>query len=151
MAHPVNWFQIGGPNGQQLQAFYESVFGWKMKGAPGPGDMQMVEPDKGGIPGGIMTTQNAQPSVAVYVGVGVLVFEEPEHAAARFGSAERGPAVRRRGAAASAAGRERVARRRRARSGSVGRPLGALGRARRMGSPRGAARRRRDRGGDPAF
>ncbi len=70
MAHPVNWFQIGGPNGKLLQSFYKSVFGWKMQGAPGPGDMQMVEKEGDGIPGGVVTSMNGQPSVAVYVGVG---------------------------------------------------------------------------------
>ncbi len=70
MAHPVNWFQIGGPSGGELQSFYKSVFGWKMRSAPGPGEMMMVSPEKGGIPGGVMTSTTGEKSVAVYVGVG---------------------------------------------------------------------------------
>ncbi|HEY8077262.1 MAG TPA: hypothetical protein VIF62_24215 [Labilithrix sp.] len=70
MAHPVNWFQIGGPNGKLLHSFYKNVFGWKMDPAPGPGDMMMAKKEGDGIPGGIVTSMNGQPSVAVYVGVG---------------------------------------------------------------------------------
>ena len=70
MTHPVNWFQIQGPNGHALQAFYKSVFGWKMEAMPGSGDMLMVPPAKDGIPGGVGTSMNHQSSVAVYVGVG---------------------------------------------------------------------------------
>lgn len=69
MSHPVNWFQIGGPNGKDLQRFYKTVFGWKMQPNPGPTDMMMVAPEKGGVPGGIGTSQNHMPSVAVYVSV----------------------------------------------------------------------------------
>ena len=72
MSHPVNWFQIGGPNGKELHSFYRNVFGWKMKGAPGPGDMQMIDKEGDGISGGVGTSMNGQPSVAVYVGVGSI-------------------------------------------------------------------------------
>jgi hypothetical protein len=71
MAHPVNWFQIQGPDGRTLQAFYKGVFGWPMSEMPGSGDMAMVPaqpPD--GIPGGVGTSQNKQPSVTVYITVG---------------------------------------------------------------------------------
>lgn len=70
MSHAVNWFSIQGPNGHALQQFYKQVFGWPMKPMPGPGETMMVEPAKGGIPGGIGTSMNHQPSVAVYVSVG---------------------------------------------------------------------------------
>lgn len=70
MSHPVNWFQIGGPNGHALQEFYKTVFGWKMQPNPGSTDMMMVAPEKGGVPGGVGTSQNHLPSVAVYVSVG---------------------------------------------------------------------------------
>jgi predicted enzyme related to lactoylglutathione lyase len=52
-----------------------------MKGAPGPGDMMMVEREGDGISGGVLTTQHGQPSVAVYVGVGDID--------AQFGKIER--------------------------------------------------------------
>jgi predicted enzyme related to lactoylglutathione lyase len=70
MSHAVNWFSIQGPNGHALQDFYKQVFGWSMKAMPGAGDMVMVDPPKGGIPGGISTSMNHQPSVSVYVSVG---------------------------------------------------------------------------------
>jgi uncharacterized protein len=70
MTHAVNWFAITGPNGKTLQSFYAKLFDWKMESLPGSGDMQMVPPAKDGIAGGIGTSQNKQPSVAVYVSVG---------------------------------------------------------------------------------
>ena len=70
MSHAVNWFSIQGPNGHALQQFYKQVFGWAMKPMPGPGDMMMVPPEKDGIPGGVGTSMNHQPAVAVYVSVG---------------------------------------------------------------------------------
>ncbi len=70
MSHAVSWFSIQGPNGHALQQFYKQVFGWGMKPQTGGGDMMMVAPEKGGIPGGVGTSTNHQPSVAVYVNVG---------------------------------------------------------------------------------
>jgi uncharacterized protein len=70
MTHPVNWFAITGPNGKTLQSFYSKVFDWALKPLDGGGDMQMVAPVQDGIAGGIGTSQNKQPSVAVYVSVG---------------------------------------------------------------------------------
>ncbi|HSO36375.1 MAG TPA: VOC family protein [Labilithrix sp.] len=70
MSHAVNWFQIQGPNGHALQQFYKKVFGWKMKALPGSDDSMMVASEPGGIAGGVGTSQNHQPSVAVYVSVG---------------------------------------------------------------------------------
>lgn len=70
MPHPVNWFQIQGPDARALQAFYARVFEWKMTPLPGPGEMKMVPPAPQGIPGGIGESMNKQPSVAVYVSVG---------------------------------------------------------------------------------
>jgi uncharacterized protein len=68
MAHPVNFFQISAADGGPLQAFYQKVFTWKMSAAPG-GPMMMVEPEKGGIAGGVGSSQNGASSVAIYVGV----------------------------------------------------------------------------------
>jgi len=71
MSHPVNWFNIAGSNGAALQSFYKKVFGWKMQSMPGAdGGMQMVEAEKGGIPGGVGPTMDgSNKSVAVYVEV----------------------------------------------------------------------------------
>lgn len=68
--HPVNWFQISGPNGKELQKFYQRIFSWKMSPLPGSGDMQMVAPEKDGIAGGVGTSMNGQASVALYITVG---------------------------------------------------------------------------------
>ena len=70
MSHPVNWFQIQGPNAHALQTFYKQVFGWKMESMPGGGDSMMVAPEPGGIPGGLVTSHTHQPNVTVYIGVG---------------------------------------------------------------------------------
>src|SRR5216683_5558438 len=69
MANPVNFFQISAADGKPLQTFYKKVFAWKMTSAPGTGDMSMVAPEKGGIPGGVGSSQNGSSSVAVYVSV----------------------------------------------------------------------------------
>lgn len=70
MSHAVNWFQIQGPNGHALQQFYKQVFGWKMKPQPGGGDAKMVAAEPGGMAGGVGTSHNHQPGVAVYISVG---------------------------------------------------------------------------------
>ena len=68
MGHPVNWFQIQGPDGNALQRFYGEVFQWRMSPAP-DGTMMMVEPDEGGIAGGIGTAVDGRANIAVYIGV----------------------------------------------------------------------------------
>jgi len=70
MSHAVNWFQIQGPNGHALQQFYKQVFGWKMKPQPGAGDAKLVAAEPGGMAGGVGTSHNHRPGVAVYISVG---------------------------------------------------------------------------------
>lgn len=71
MSHAINWFQISGPNGHALQKFYTQAFGWALQNIPGDnGDLKMVPAGKDGIAGGIGTSHNKQPSVAVYISVG---------------------------------------------------------------------------------
>jgi predicted enzyme related to lactoylglutathione lyase len=68
MSNPVNWFQIAGKSAEPLVDFYGEVFEWKMK--PGPGGMQFVQPEAGGIPGGIGPTMDGSAAhVTFYVGV----------------------------------------------------------------------------------
>lgn len=70
MAHAVNWFQIQGPDGHILHTFYKNVFHWEMSPLEGNGDAMMVPPQApDGIAGGIGTSMNKKPSVAVYVSV----------------------------------------------------------------------------------
>jgi len=71
MSHAINWFQISGPNGHALQKFYTQAFGWALQNIPGDnGDLRMVPAGKDGIAGGIGTSHNKQPNVAVYISVG---------------------------------------------------------------------------------
>ena len=56
---------IGGfKDGKQLQTFYKKVFAWKM--SPAPGGLMMVAPEKGGIAGGVGTSQSGASSVALW-------------------------------------------------------------------------------------
>ncbi len=68
MAHPVTWFQIQGPDGPALERFYAAAFGWRMTPSP-DGRMAFVSKEKGGIDGGIGTSQSGDRSVSVYVSV----------------------------------------------------------------------------------
>src|SRR5258706_8242602 len=65
MSHPITFFQIVGRDGKALQKFYKKVFDWKLSAAP-EGPMMMVAREKGGIAGGVGTSQSGSPSVAVY-------------------------------------------------------------------------------------
>jgi predicted enzyme related to lactoylglutathione lyase len=67
MGNPVNFFQISAADGGSLQNFYKQVFAWKM--SPGPSGLMMVASEKGGIGGGVGSSQNGASSVAVYVDV----------------------------------------------------------------------------------
>ena len=69
MAHPVSWFQIQAKESKPLYAFYKKVFGWKMQPAPGPGDMQLVQKEDGGIDGGVGASMDGSSGVSVYVSV----------------------------------------------------------------------------------
>jgi hypothetical protein len=67
MSHPVTWFQISGSSGKKLQTFYAKVFGWNMTPGPASGDIMFVEREADGIPGGIVSSVDGSPSVAIYV------------------------------------------------------------------------------------
>jgi predicted enzyme related to lactoylglutathione lyase len=68
MAHPVSFFQISAADGKPLQAFYQTVFSWKL--SLGPGDpIAMVAPEKDGIPGGVGSSQDGSSNVTVYISV----------------------------------------------------------------------------------
>jgi predicted enzyme related to lactoylglutathione lyase len=67
MGNPVNFFQISAADGAPLQAFYKQIFGWKT--SIGAGGMMMVAPEKGGIAGGVGSSQNGGSNVTVYVDV----------------------------------------------------------------------------------
>jgi predicted enzyme related to lactoylglutathione lyase len=68
LAHPVTWFQISGKDGAALEAFYKNIFDWKMRPSP-DGSMAMVDPEKGGIAGGVGPSRDGNPNVTVYANV----------------------------------------------------------------------------------
>lgn len=63
MGNPVVHFEIGGPDSEQLTAFYAGLFGWRMRPVP-DGSYTLVSTG-GGINGGVR--QNAPPYVTFYV------------------------------------------------------------------------------------
>ena len=74
MPNPVAFFEIGGRQAPELTEFYSNLFGWKIEsyGKSGAGtDFFYVEPQDGGIGGGIMQTAGEMPPnyVMFYVGV----------------------------------------------------------------------------------
>lgn len=71
MAHPVVHFEIGVRNSDRSIAFYRDLFGWKVQDA-GP-DYWLVNPEDGGIGGGLMRAPSEiPPYVTVYVAVADL-------------------------------------------------------------------------------
>ena len=74
MPNSVAFFEIGGRDASQLGEFYKGLFGWNVqpygKSAAGT-DFHYVEPQDGGIGGGIMQTAGEMPPnyVMFYVGV----------------------------------------------------------------------------------
>ena len=74
MPNPVAYFELGGRNASGLREFYASLFGWSVepfgKSAAGT-DFFHVEPEEGGIAGGIIQTSGEMPPnyVMLYVGV----------------------------------------------------------------------------------
>ncbi len=67
MANPVNWFHISVKEVEPTAKFYGEAFDWKLK--PGPGGMVFIDTGKGGIPGGIATSQDGKDfPIHMYVG-----------------------------------------------------------------------------------
>ena len=67
MANKVVHFEVLGRDGQKLQQFYASLFGWKVD-ASNPKQYGLVTGEDAGIGGGIATSQGA-PMVTFYVEV----------------------------------------------------------------------------------
>ena len=73
MGAPVIHFEIMGGSGVDLEAFYGTLFGWKIN-SQNPMKYGLVDTGggTGGINGGIGTTQDGSQRVSVYVQVGDL-------------------------------------------------------------------------------
>ena len=74
MSNQVAFFEVGGRNASGLGEFYKGLFGWNVElygKSPAGTDFYFVEPQDGGLPGGIMQTAGEMPPsyVMFYVGV----------------------------------------------------------------------------------
>ncbi len=71
MGNPVVHWEIGGPQGEQLQEFYRSLFDWNIQVMEQMGGYGLVAQEEGGIGGGIVQTgEGAPPSlVTIYIQV----------------------------------------------------------------------------------
>jgi predicted enzyme related to lactoylglutathione lyase len=58
MSDPVLWFEVVGKNGAELRKFYNRLFGWEIAAATGGSDYGLVTADKGGIGGGVGTSED---------------------------------------------------------------------------------------------
>ena len=71
MANPVAYFEIGGKNAEGLREFYGELFGWninEMGAASAAGSNYWhIESEEGGIPGGIIqTNENMPPNYVMF-------------------------------------------------------------------------------------
>ena len=71
MGNPVVYFEMGGSNAAGLKDFYSELFGWNIN-AFGPAsaagaDYWHIEADEGGVPGGIIqTNENMPPNYVMF-------------------------------------------------------------------------------------
>jgi predicted enzyme related to lactoylglutathione lyase len=81
MANPVVHFEITGPDGDALRAFYSEIFGWEISVMKEPMDYGSVGAQDGkGIGGGVAQSEHA--GVTVYVEV-----DDPAEVLARIAEA----------------------------------------------------------------
>ena len=71
MANPVVYFEIGGRGAEGLSEFYSDLFGWninEMGAASAAGSpYRFIEGEEGGIPGGIIeTNENMPPNYVMF-------------------------------------------------------------------------------------
>jgi uncharacterized protein len=66
MGDPVVHFEINGPDGPALAAFYGELFGWKTREIPGPGYVIVDTTAGSGINGGIGTVQDDVPGGVMF-------------------------------------------------------------------------------------
>lgn len=68
MPNPVVHFEILGKDGAPLQQYYANLFGWNVD-AHNPMQYGMVQPQGGGIGGGITASQDGSTGVCIYIAV----------------------------------------------------------------------------------
>jgi len=66
--NPVLWFEVIGKDGKALRSFYSKLFDWKVQEADPAGgfDYGTVNPDDGGIGGGIGTSPDGSSGFATF-------------------------------------------------------------------------------------
>ena len=71
MSHPIVHWELMGPDGEALKAFYEDLFGWKSDAVPGFDGYYMVDGEQtGGVGGAVGKGSEAMPNyMAFYVQV----------------------------------------------------------------------------------
>ena len=66
MGNPVVYFELGGSNAAGLKEFYAELFGWNINhfgpASAAGSDYWHIENEEGGIPGGIIQTDENMPS-----------------------------------------------------------------------------------------
>ena len=68
MGKQVTWFEVIGKDGAKLRDFYSGIFDWKID-ANNPMQYGLVQPEPGGIAGGIAGGSPQGPRVTFYVAV----------------------------------------------------------------------------------
>ena len=70
MAHHVVHWELMGPDGDKLAAFYKELFGWEMQAAPGFGGYHLVAREQSGVGGAVGQGSEEMPTYqAVYIEV----------------------------------------------------------------------------------
>lgn len=67
MSAPVVYFEIAGPDVQELATFYATIFGWQSRPGPFPGYLTLG--NEVGTPAGAGLRQEAEPERVLYVSV----------------------------------------------------------------------------------
>ena len=78
MANPIVHWEIMGPDGEALNAFYAELFGWKGAEVPGFESYYLVDGDQSGVGGAVGKGMEQMPS---YLTMYVQVEDVDEHLA----------------------------------------------------------------------
>jgi hypothetical protein len=68
--HKIVHWELMGPDGDKLAAFYSNLFGWELQSYPGMDDYNVVDAEKSGVGGAIGTGNEDMPSYqTIYIQV----------------------------------------------------------------------------------